>query len=121
MARVRNQGSKWIRRNKRLAIYLRDGFACVYCGAGVEDAAKLTLDHVLPCELGGSNEGTNLVTCCLSCNSAKQACTTRQWFRRLRDRGVNTARLGVKIGRALAKPIDLAAGSRLLAERSAQR
>ena len=29
-------GSKWIRPEKRMAIYLRDGLACVYCGEGVE-------------------------------------------------------------------------------------
>lgn len=61
MARARNQGSKWIRRSTRLAIYSRDGFCCAYCGATAETGAALTLDHVQACELGGSNEPTNLV------------------------------------------------------------
>lgn len=66
---VRTQGMNWISQHKRLAIYLRDGLACIYCGksAGV----KLTLDHLLPYSLGGSNKETNLVTCCVSCNSAR--------------------------------------------------
>lgn len=34
----RTQGMNWIRKDKRLAIYMRDGMACVYCG--------LTLDHL---------------------------------------------------------------------------
>ena len=68
-------GSKWIRAAKRCAIYARDGFACIYCGDSVEEGAKLSLDHVLPRELGGTHHESNLATCCLSCNSAKQDCT----------------------------------------------
>ncbi|KKK72946.1 hypothetical protein LCGC14_2898780, partial [marine sediment metagenome] len=37
----KNQGMNWIRPEKRLAIYLRDGLACCYCGATVEDGTKL--------------------------------------------------------------------------------
>jgi hypothetical protein len=61
----------WIRPVKRLAIYLRDGLACCYCGAGVEDEAKLTLDHLVAYANGGSNESSNLVTCCHRCNSSR--------------------------------------------------
>ncbi|MET4106047.1 HNH endonuclease [Hymenobacter sp. UYP22] len=67
----RTQGMNWISQHKRLAIYLRDGLACTYCGASVEEGTKLTLDHLTPYSLGGSNKETNLVTCCLSCNSAR--------------------------------------------------
>ncbi len=64
-------GMNWIRPAKRLAIYLRDGLACSYCGEGVESGAKLTLDHLLPHSMGGSNAETNLVTCCHRCNSSR--------------------------------------------------
>ena len=67
----KSQGMNWISQHKRLAIYLRDGLACAYCGAGVEEGTKFTLDHLTPYSLGGSNKETNLVTCCLSCNSAR--------------------------------------------------
>ena len=70
-ARKRNQGSHWIRPEKRLAIYLRDGLACAYCGATIEDGARLTLDHLRPVSRGGSNEASNLVTCCCKCNSSR--------------------------------------------------
>lgn len=50
-ARPNGQGSKWIRRAKRLAIYERDWFRCVYCGEA--DASKLTLDHLVASEAGG--------------------------------------------------------------------
>jgi 5-methylcytosine-specific restriction endonuclease McrA len=121
MARTRNQGSKWIRRSTRLAIYHRDGWCCAYCGAPAEDGAVLTLDHVLACELGGSNESSNLVTACLSCNSAKRDATTKAWFATLRDRGIDTAVIGARIRRLVARPIDRAEGRRLESERTAAR
>lgn len=65
------QGMNWLRPVKRLAIYLRDGLACVYCGHSLETGAKLTLDHLKPYSKGGGNEATNLVTCCNRCNSAR--------------------------------------------------
>lgn len=67
------QGMNWIRQEKRLAIYLRDGLACAYCGASVENGAKLSLDHIVPHSEGGSNRETNLVTCCSRCNSSRGA------------------------------------------------
>jgi len=67
----RTQGMNWIRKEKRLAIYLRDGLACCYCGQSIEDGAKLTLDHLKPYSKGGSNDATNLVTCCALCNSKR--------------------------------------------------
>ena len=65
------QGMNWIRQEKRLALYLRDGLACVYCGASIEDGATLTLDHLRPVSNGGGNHEKNLVTCCSRCNSAR--------------------------------------------------
>lgn len=65
------QGMNWIRQEKRLAIYLRDGLACAYCGASIEDGAQLSLDHLRPASHGGSNDAANLVTCCSRCNSAR--------------------------------------------------
>lgn len=64
-------GMNWIRQEKRLAIYMRDGFACAYCGVSVEQGAALQLDHVLPVERDGKNDATNLVTACERCNNAK--------------------------------------------------
>ena len=65
------QGMNWLRPAKRLAIYLRDGLACAYCGSAIEDGTKLTLDHLTPHSHGGGNEATNLVTACIKCNSAR--------------------------------------------------
>lgn len=58
---------------KRLAIYMRDSFACGYCGADLrsEVPANVTLDHLLPLSTGGSNDATNLITACKRCNCSR--------------------------------------------------
>ncbi|MBI1337342.1 MAG: hypothetical protein GC164_10320 [Phycisphaera sp.] len=53
-------------------IFKRDGFRCRYCGFDGSDFLswqQLTLDHVVPRSASGTNEASNLVTCCSSCNS----------------------------------------------------
>ena len=71
-------GSKWIRPEKRLAVYIRDGFACAYCGRDLKDAppADVTLDHLDARINGGSNDAENLITACRRCNSQRGA---REW------------------------------------------
>lgn len=73
--------ARWIRPQKRLAIYLRDDFQCAYCGQDLHhaDAKDVTLDHLIPRINGGSNDETNLVTCCQSCNSQRQDTPLVQW------------------------------------------
>jgi hypothetical protein len=65
-------GMNWIRQEKRLAIYLRDGCACMWCGASIETGAQLTLDHILPRSRGGGNDAKNLITSCFKCNASRQ-------------------------------------------------
>ena len=64
---------QWIRSEKRLAIYLRDSFRCVYCGKDLHSAkpADVTLDHLEPRSNGGMNHETNLVTACHACNCTR--------------------------------------------------
>lgn len=64
-------GMNWIRKDKRLAIYLRDGMACCYCGSVLEDGITLTLEHIQPRSEGGTNHESNLVTACRKCNSSR--------------------------------------------------
>lgn len=66
-------GSKWIRRERRLGIYIRDGFTCAYCGDDLRGRSprEVTLDHILPHSKGGSNESSNLVTACHACNCSR--------------------------------------------------
>lgn len=76
-----NGGSSWIRRDKRLAIYLRDRFQCAYCGRDLHGAppADVTLDHLNATHSAGNHEATNLVTACRSCNSSRQDKPWRQY------------------------------------------
>jgi hypothetical protein len=59
-----------VSRRLRFEILRRDGHACRYCGAMAPDT-KLTVDHVIPVALGGSDEPSNLVTACADCNAGK--------------------------------------------------
>jgi hypothetical protein len=74
-------GSKWIREVKRLAIYLRDNFRCLYCKKDLRHVARKlrTLDHIVPVALGGTNDATNLATCCKRCNDGKGDTPLAQW------------------------------------------
>jgi hypothetical protein len=71
-ARTENwNGMNWIRQEKRLAIYLRDGLACCWCGAAAEAGVALSLDHIKPASKGGDNGERNLVTSCERCNKSR--------------------------------------------------
>lgn len=59
---------------KRLIIFERDNWTCVYCGEKVT-SANATLDHLIPQYKGGKNTEENLKTACLICNSIKSGKT----------------------------------------------
>lgn len=61
----------WVTKDRRAAIYARDGHRCAYCGSEASARQPLTLDHLRPRIKGGSNESSNLVTACHRCNSAR--------------------------------------------------
>jgi len=83
----------------------------------------LTLDHIISCEDGGSNDAANLVTMCRACNSAKQALSQRAWLRYLREvRGwtsTQTTRYSRRVRRLVARPLNRVEGRRLAAMRRA--
>jgi hypothetical protein len=54
----------------RYEILRRDNHTCRYCGASAP-TATLTIDHVTPVTLGGTDDPENLVTACTDCNSGK--------------------------------------------------
>jgi len=106
-------GSRWIRAEKRAAIYERDSWECVYCGRGPRDKRNmkqsqtiLTLDHLTPRSQGGGNEARNLATACVKCNSARQ------------DRSVaDYAPAGAqeRIAYLIEQPIDIDLGKAIIA------
>lgn len=56
----------------RFEVFRRDNHTCRYCGATAPDV-KLTVDHVTPTALGGTDDPSNLVTACQDCNSGKSS------------------------------------------------
>lgn len=61
-----------ISKRLRFEIFRRDNHACRYCGGAAPDV-QLTVDHVVPVALGGTDEASNLVTACRDCNSGKSS------------------------------------------------
>ena len=54
----------------RFNVFLRDLFACQYCGQRYE-TRELTFDHVVPRSKGGRTSWENVVTACSTCNMRK--------------------------------------------------
>jgi hypothetical protein len=117
--REQNQGMKWIRLEKRLAIYLRDGLACVWCGVTVEDD-RLTLDHLRPYSKGGTHEACNLVTSCARCNSSRGTRSVAAFARAVAgylNRGVTAEAILGRVRLAQRRVIDVKAAKALIALR----
>lgn len=58
-----------------LRVYKKVFGPCHYCGSW----RASTVDHVLPRVRGGTDDAANLVSACLSCNSAKSDRTPEEW------------------------------------------
>ena len=54
----------------RFNVFLRDRFACQYCGTR-QETRELTFDHVVPRSRGGRTGWDNVVTACSYCNMKK--------------------------------------------------
>ena len=54
----------------RFNVFLRDRFACQYCGESLP-THDLTFDHVIPRSRGGRTTWDNVVTACSPCNLVK--------------------------------------------------
>lgn len=113
-----NQGSNWIRKAKRIAIYLRDGWCCVWCGhkGGTHRYPGLSLDHLIPRGArGGTNHQRNLVTACLYCNRQKAGLTLKAWADRLGPDGdVQILRV---VERARKEPLDMERAKKIVEKR----
>ena len=117
-SQFQSNGSKWIRPTRRLALYLRDKFTCLYCKRDLHGArpADVTLDHLVPLSRGGTHGNENLVTSCKMCNSQRQ---DRDWraFARMKPAGAEqrVTRATVK---SLSKYLCLAQDLRARDERA---
>lgn len=117
------QGMNWIRQERRLAIYLRDGLACVWCGASVEQDTVLSLDHLQPHCKGGSNLATNLVTACKRCNDSRGARSLRAFAKSVVSylglRRPEQAMMDIlrRVQGAVKRPLPLEEAKQLIARR----
>lgn len=59
-----------VSKRTRYEVLKRDNHTCRYCGASAPDAI-LTVDHVTPVSLGGTDKPDNLVAACRDCNAGK--------------------------------------------------
>jgi 5-methylcytosine-specific restriction endonuclease McrA len=73
LAKQKRSGSRRPELNKaqwqriRKAVRARDGNACRNCAAS-GDWARLSVHHLLPANLGGTDDMSNLVTLCSTCH-----------------------------------------------------
>lgn len=105
-----NKGMDWIRLHKRLAIYHRDSFDCVWCCSvfPVDPLGYgLSLDH-----LGSTKDHSpaNLVTCCRSCNSVRKDLPLSKWYKYLAAGGRDIRAIKQHIQYLTQKPINLEIG-----------
>lgn len=59
-----------VSKRTRFEVLRRDNHSCRYCGQCAPDV-KLTVDHVVPKALGGTDAPSNLVAACVDCNVGK--------------------------------------------------
>ncbi|MGQ0767175.1 MAG: HNH endonuclease [Gemmatimonadota bacterium] len=55
-------------------LFARDRYACQYCrrsSSALKPRESLTRDHLVPLSRGGTNDWTNVVTACSTCNTRK--------------------------------------------------
>lgn len=61
-----------ISKRLRFEVLRRDSHTCRYCGDSAPDV-KITIDHVVPVSLGGTDTAENLVAACVDCNGGKSS------------------------------------------------
>lgn len=59
-----------VSKRTRFEVLRRDDYTCRYCRSKDN---PLTLDHVVPVALGGTDDPSNLVACCRDCNAGKSS------------------------------------------------
>jgi 5-methylcytosine-specific restriction endonuclease McrA len=78
---------KFRRKVSNTFLFARDSYSCQYCGRHENELRRsegLTRDHIQPISKGGTNEWTNCVTACSSCNWRKANRTPEQAGMKLR-------------------------------------
>lgn len=64
-----------VTKRTRFEVLRRDDYTCRYCRSKNNE---LTVDHVVPVSLGGTDKPDNLVACCRDCNFGKSSAAPDQ-------------------------------------------
>lgn len=72
----KRKGSTRAWRKVRAAVLKRDCSLCAYCGG-----PATIVDHVQPVNRGGTDDESNLVAACATCNGSKGDLTPAEWGR----------------------------------------
>ena len=71
MSKVKSSNINNIR---RLSVYIRDEFQCMYClKNNLTHDIVLTIDHIRPRSHGGENHVKNMISSCKDCNDSRQS------------------------------------------------
>jgi hypothetical protein len=114
------QGAKWLTRERRLALYIRDGLACVWCGQGIEDGIQLSLDHITPKSHGGDDTNKNLMTACKRCNSSRGNRSVEDFSIAVAaylNHGISAEKILNHLADCIDRPVDIRAAKALIAAR----
>lgn len=71
-----------IHQSKKIKIWIKDKLTCTYCSKKSSNKITITIDHVLPQHLGGTNEYRNLTTACHRCNTKKKDMLLTQFIKK---------------------------------------
>jgi 5-methylcytosine-specific restriction endonuclease McrA len=75
---IKRNGSSTRWRKLRAFVLKRDNYTCYYCGITTAN----TCDHLTPIHKGGTDELSNLVAACSTCNYSKGSKTEQEYNRK---------------------------------------
>jgi hypothetical protein len=96
-----------VSKTTRYEVLKRDNHTCRYCGATAPDVV-LTVDHVTPTALGGSDDPSNLVAACKDCNAGKASTVPGS------DVVEDVKNTDIRWANAIARAAEIRAGEREL-------
>ncbi|WP_136314335.1 HNH endonuclease [Actinomyces procaprae] len=100
-----------VTKRTRYEVLRRDNYTCRYCHS---TTSELTVDHVIPKALGGSDDASNLVAACRDCNAGKTS--TKPDDHLVAEVSEQAVALAAALKTALARRGDEIAEDRLWAE-----
>ncbi len=93
------------RDRRRVAVFRRDGYRCVYCGR-IFPGRDLTVDHVQPRVKRGDHSAGNLVTACTTCNIRKGGRAAWDYLRDRPDERGNFLRFATHVWPRLRRAVE---------------